>query len=124
MSSKFYKSYFVLTMLFFSILLFIIAEIMVEHPTLRVEDQCELKKETVLKCEYSCKFYIDCEGEVNARIIALHFNWVAIYDNRTIFDCKKFNEINIELPKRDYTYILRTYFFNEEYGISEKVIKC
>jgi len=75
-------------------------------------------------CDYSCKFYIDCEGEVNARIIALHFNWAAIYDNRTMFDCKEFSEVNIELPKRNYRYILRTYFFNEEYGTSQKVIEC
>ena len=56
--------------------------------------------------------------------MALHFNWVAIYDNRTIFSCNEFNEINMELPKREYSYLFRATFYENEYGTFERFLNC
>ncbi len=127
MSFKFYRIYPVLAALFFIIILYGISVVMVKEPTLNVNASCELNQTTNLKCTYVCQFVIDCEGlNINARIIATHFNWVAIYDNRTVFECQTPNLISIDLPVRDYTYGLRATFYNiqNKYGTYAQTLYC
>jgi len=108
----------------FSLALFLIAEYMVDHPTMAVKSDCRIVKTTNSSCEFECKFNPECKNRTNARIIVLHFNWDAIYDNRTEFICNTENTINIEIPKRSYNYLMRGAFYNGEYGVAKDFLQC
>jgi hypothetical protein len=112
------------TVFAFSLALFILATALVSHATLNVYSSCHVEKMDSSSCTFVCDFRIVCPNKVNARILALHFNWDAIYDNTTTFSCSQDNQVLIQLPKRNYRYILRGDFYNGEYGISQNELQC
>ena len=108
----------------FSLVLFLIAQLLVAHPTLNVEDLCVRTEISSSSCTFNCIFKVDCKGQITSRIIVLHFNWDAIYDNTTTFYCNQNNEVTIQLPYRNYTYIMRGAFYGSEYGVAQEYLQC
>jgi len=125
MSSELSKIHLVAALLLVAVALFALAGVLVKHPTIHVVSQCDLETETQAYCRYSCYFSLNCnETSINARVLALHFNWDAIYDNQTIIGCNYPYKFGIDLPKREYNYLLRATFYGKRYGTYENTLRC
>lgn len=114
----------VITQILSIALIYLIASFLVHRPTIKLTVNCSMLHRNELSCKFSCAMVPECKGEINGRIIVLHSNWVAIYDNTTSLRCMESNIFEIDLPKRNYSYKLRAAVYGDGYGISYTNLEC
>ncbi|MCW1301151.1 MAG: hypothetical protein QW507_02585 [Candidatus Nanoarchaeia archaeon] len=105
-------------------LIYLLANLLVHQPTIKLSVNCSMLSRDELSCKFSCNLVPECFGEIDGRIVVLHFNWVAIYDNTTSLRCRANNTFEIDLPRRNYSFKLRAAVYGEEYGISYTTLEC
>jgi len=120
-SSKFYK---VSLFLVFVVLIYSISKYLIKPDSLEVNVECKNIEVSNSSCKFTCELFAHCDGKIKIRYVALHSGWAAIEDKMIDGECNEKNAFSLEFPKRDYNYMLRVGIFNEEYGISEKVLYC
>jgi predicted PurR-regulated permease PerM len=116
---------FLVVFLIFSTFIVLLGKILVPQATLKITNYCEEINSTELYCTFECSFSTNCPENFMGRIIVVHSGWVAIFDKKFEMKCNQNNTVEIQLPKRGYSYILRGAFYDEnEYGISKNVLIC
>ena len=126
-NSKYLKSNkvfrFLLIFSLFSIVLTIGLIPFVQWSEMNVLVDCKKIKNTEEYCLFNCT--VKSDEDSIGRIIVTHSVWAAIFDEEFNITKNQTKFIEIQLPRRDYTYYLRGGFYNEEkYGTLEGVLYC
>lgn len=119
------KAKFLLSVVVFSVIIFLGSEFLVADANLEVSGDCKKIKTGNLSCLFECNFTAKCQNNFTGRIIALHSGWASIFDKKTKMRCDRENTMRAWLPKRNYTYTLRGAFYDKEkYGVLKKMLRC
>jgi len=100
--SKFYRIIFSIFLLFF--LIFLILNFS-PSPKILSEVKCKKILENQQSCVFNCSIITNKYENFFGRAIVTHSGWASIYDE--VFNFTHTTSLLIELPKRNYNYVMR-----------------
>lgn len=107
----------------FSLTLFIILTPLSPSTILKVNFTCKKRELASAYCTFNCSFLT--KEDMIGRAIVTHSGWAAIFDEEFEVAKNQAKFLEIQLPRRNYTYYLRGAFYSEEhYGTLEKTLRC
>jgi hypothetical protein len=110
--------------IFYAFLSFLIGSSILRE-NINVSVECNEINATEKECEFVCYTLAECQKPVTSRIVVLHSGLVALYDKMFNASCNETHEIIVDIPRRNYTYNVRTVFYNdEEFGRSLAYMNC
>ena len=124
MDTKYMKliKFFIIFIPFF-LFLVLVSIIFNPHSEMKVNFECVKYRTTENYCSFNCSFISD--EDAKGRIIVTHTAWAAIFDKEFNITQNQTKFIEIQLPRRDYTYYLRGGFYNQKkYGTVEGGLYC
>lgn len=118
---KYYRYREIILITFISLLFFLIYFLL--KPPSEIKFECIKVMENESSCIFNCTIDVkECRNMVG-RIIVTHSGWAAIYDKVFNLTCPNYYEI--ELPKRNYNYVIRSGIYGKKvFGTAEEIIFC
>jgi len=107
----------------FSLILFLALTQLIPKSELEVHSDCKRERVTEKYCLFKCGF-ISNEDAIG-RVFVTHSAWGAIFDQEFDVKSNQTEFIDVQLPRREYTYYLKAGFYNQDkYGTLVGRLTC
>jgi hypothetical protein len=114
---------FLVVFLVFSLVLVLSLTPFVPVSDLNIDGNCERESVTEKYCVFKCSFFVN-EDSIG-RVVVTHSAWGAIFDQEFNVKSNQTESIDIQLPRRYYTYYLKGGFYNQDkYGTWAGRLTC